>query len=74
MANVVSRIEEALSLFQRATDLFNGVRDDLNDGREAVNERNLGKLQEMLRREELETKAARDDLAAAIAEYRKRRA
>lgn len=74
MANAVSRIEEAFSLFQRAKALMVGVTSDLNEGREAVNEKSLDKLKTMLEREELETKEARGDLANAIADYRKRRA
>lgn len=74
MANVVSRIEEAISLFQRAKEAMAGVTSTLTDSREAVSERNLDKLKAMLEREEMETREARADLASAIADYRKNRA
>lgn len=74
MANVLARVEEAMDLFRRAKEAMTSVTATISDGREAINETRLDRLQEQLKREEMETKAARDDLAAAIADYRKRRA
>jgi ABC-type transporter Mla subunit MlaD len=74
MANVLDRVKEAMDLFNRATDAMKSVTATISDGREAINETRLDRLQEMLKQEEMETKAARDDLAQAIADYRKRRA
>jgi predicted RNase H-like nuclease (RuvC/YqgF family) len=73
MANVLARVQEAIDLFNRARTAMVDVTATITDGREAINETRLDRLQEQLKREEMETKAARDDLASAIAEYRKRR-
>jgi hypothetical protein len=74
MANVLARVQEAIDLFNRAKEAMTSVTATIKDGREAINETRLDRLQEQLKREEMETKEARDDLASAIAEYRKNRA
>ena len=74
MSNVLDRVREALALAQRAKDALVSVTGTIADGREAVSEKSLDAMKDMLEREKLETQAAADDLASAIAEYRKRRA
>lgn len=73
MANIQSRVQDAINYFNLAKEGFAAVTRDLNDGREAVNAKTLDQLQAQLKREELETAEARKGLADAIAAYRKRR-
>lgn len=70
--NVLDRVREALDLANRAQDALKSITGTIADGREAVNAKSLDQMQELLKREKLETQAAADDLAAAIAEYRKK--
>lgn len=72
MANVLSRVQEGIDLFRRAEEIFTTVTGTLNDGREAVNETSITRLQEMLKRERIESKDAFDGLNDAVAAYRKR--
>ena len=72
MSNVLDRVREALALAQRAKDALVSVTGTIADGREAVNAKSLDQMQELLKREKIETQAAADDLASAIAEYRKK--
>jgi hypothetical protein len=74
MANVLDRTKEAIDLFRRAKEAMEGVTATITDSREAINETRLDRLQEILKQEEMESRAARDDLASAVAEYRKNRA
>ncbi len=73
MANVLSRVQEGIDLFRRAQEVFEGVTSTIADGREAVDAKRLDQLEEMLKREKLETQAAADGLAAAIKDYRAKR-
>lgn len=74
MANVLDRAREAMDLARRAQQALSGITDTIRDGREALTEKRLDQLQAMLKEEKLETQAAADGLAAAIAEHRKKRA
>jgi hypothetical protein len=48
-----------------------GVTSTIADGREAINETRMDRLEAMLKEEKLETQQASDDLMAAIKEARK---
>jgi hypothetical protein len=69
--NVLDRVREALALAQRAKDALTAVTGTIADGREAIDTKRLDQMQELLKKEKLETQAAADDLAKAIADYRK---
>jgi hypothetical protein len=73
MSNVLDRVKEAMDLARRAQEALQGVTATIRDGREAVNETRLDRLQAQLQREKVETREAADDLAAAIKEYRAKR-
>ena len=70
--NVLDRVREALDLANRAQEALKAITGTIADGREAVNAKSLDQMQELLKREKIETQAAADDLASAIAEYRKK--
>jgi hypothetical protein len=71
MANVLDRVKEALDLARRAQEALVGVTGTIRDGREAINETRMDRLEAMLAEEKLETQQASDDLMAAIKEARK---
>jgi hypothetical protein len=71
MANVLDRVKEALDLARRAQEALRGVTSTIADGREAINETRMDRLEAMLKEEKLETQQASDDLMAAIKEARK---
>jgi hypothetical protein len=70
MANVLDRAKEALDLARRAQEALRGVTSTIADGREAINETRMDRLEAMLKAEKLETQQASDDLMAAIKEAR----
>jgi hypothetical protein len=71
--NVLDRVREALDLANRAKEALSAVTSTIADGREAIDTKRLDQMQELLKKEKLETQAAADDLAKAIADYRKAR-
>lgn len=73
MANVLDRAREAFDLAHRAQEALQAVAGTVRDGREVVSEHRLDQLQAILEQEKIETREAADNLAEAIAEYRKRR-
>lgn len=71
--NVLDRVREALDLARRAQEALGAVTSTVADGSEAIDAKRLDQMEELLEKEKLETQAAADELAKAIADYRKTR-
>lgn len=66
--NVLEAATKAIALIAEGRAALDGIRDAIKDGSAAVKTNDLDELEALLEQEKVETRAAHDALAAAIAD------